>query len=162
MTTPLQDIGYVLKTTELGSVSFMENIMKTIRRYKKFDSEKRFLMLTDKLIILLTMANAGLIGSVRFEIKKIKENDKLTEEEANAKIAEHNESIIFTNTIFDELKAEVEALEDYIQSDTKSTMTQMSSKLDEVLLGPYYQAGRELMANSKTDFEHLHSTHKDI
>ena len=161
MTTPLQDIGYVLKNTELGSVSFMENIMKTIRRYKKFDSEKRFLMLTDKLIILLTVANAGLIGSTSYDIRKIKEGDE-SQEEKNAKIIELNESIVFINKIFDELKAEVEALEDYIQSDTKSTLTQMSGKLDEVLLGPYYQAGRELMANSKTDFEHLHSTHKDI
>lgn len=105
-------------------------------------------MLTDKLIIMLTVAQTGIIGSNMSDIKRINESDK-TQEEKNEKIDNINKSIRFFNNVFEEIKA----LEDYIQSDSKSIMTDMHHKLDEVLMGPYYQAGQELMENSKNDFE---------
>lgn len=55
----------------------------------------------------------------------------------------------YINTIDNEFSE----LEDFIQGKTKNHMENMNNKLDEVLLGPYYAAGEELMKTAKSDLE---------
>jgi len=119
-------------------------------------------MLTDKFIIMLTASQTGLMTAIMADIRRTREHGELTPEEKEAKIAESRDTMVCINKIFEEIKAEVEALEDYIQSDTKSILTQMNHKLEEVLLGPYYQAGKELMENSKEDFSKRENNCKEI
>ena len=133
-------------------MKMMDDIQRTINRYKRFDSEQRFLMLTDKLVLMFTFGSSAFIMANQHRIDTIDTDKTLTDEQKLAQKKEILEQFNKVSDIFDMIKGELFALEDFIQSDTKSILNKVDNKLDEVLMGPYYAAGKELMANAGKDF----------
>lgn len=139
---------------ELFERTFSE-IKGMIKRYEKFPPETRFLMLIDKLTIILTMARTVMTLQQQMELNKIDNNTELSDE---VKLEKKQQMVIRldeSTEIMDLLKKELFALEDFIQSDTKSILSKMNNKLDEVLMGPYYASGKELMKNAHVEFDDL-------
>lgn len=130
----------------------IDEIQKTIKRYEKFPPEQRFLMLTDKLILLITVGKTITTFRAHEEIKTIEKTEGLSAEQKSEKVSQFLGKCDKVGSVFDSVKNELNALEEYIQSDTKSILTKIDKQLDEVLMGPYYAAGKELMANADIDF----------
>lgn len=135
-----------------------EEINQTLKRYEKFPAETRFLMLVDKLIILLTFSKTAMTLEQQNEFNNIERDENLTDQEKQISKQKLSFRINSFSSTFDLLKKELFALEEFIQSDTKSILNKMENKLDEVLLGPYYTSGKELMENAKNEFNDLSST----
>ena len=133
-------------------MQFVEDMRKTIKRYEKFPAEQRFLMLTDKLILSITFMKMAMNMSSSDEIKLINDQAELTDEQKSERTLGVLSKCEKVSGIFDLIKNEFEALEGFIQSDSKSILDKMENKLDEVLLGPYYTAGLELMKNAENHF----------
>lgn len=134
-----------------------EEINQTIKRYEKFPPETRFLMLIDKLLIVLTISKSMMTLEQQNEFNKIEENEILTDQEKQIQKQKLSFRVNTFSSTFDLLKKELFSLEDFIQSDSKSILHKMENKLDEVLLGPYYASGKELMKNAKNEFSELSS-----
>lgn len=130
----------------------IEEFANSIKRYEKYPLEARFLMLTDKLLWGLSIIKALTLGAFETDIRRISEL-KIDEKEKSEKIADIHARCDKMETIFELFKQEINALEEFIQKDTKNSLEYMESKLDEVLMGPYYKAGLELMHESKKNFE---------
>src|SRR5947208_766076 len=120
----------------------IDNIYDIIKRYEKFSPEIRFLMFMDKLQILISSFKILNNASISSAINKIK-SENIDAEEKKEKIQNIMNKNDQLNTVFDLIKKELDSFEVYIQSDTKSILTNIDKKLDEVLLGPYYKAGLE-------------------
>lgn len=131
----------------------MDDLQKTIKRYEKFPPEQRFLMLTDKLILMVTFAKTAMTFTTETAIKNIEKTEGLSGEQKTEKITQLLTKYDKVGNLFELVKSELNALEDFIQSDSKSILNNMESKLDEVLLGPYYAAGKELMTTAGKDFD---------
>ena len=131
--------------------NLMDDVERTLKRYDKFTLEQRFLMLTDKLILLITIFKTALLSD-DFVLRQIEQDTNLTLQEKIDKKDDRMRKMARFGGLFDIFKNELFKLEDFIQSDTKSAMHKMEGKLDEVLLGPYYAAGKEMMANANASF----------
>lgn len=136
-------------------ISMIEDLHRVIKRRQKFEPERRFLMLTDNLVLLVTGLRTGMMGISCDDIRLIEKNENLTPEQKKKEIENINDAIEKTSEVVDTFRNELYALEDYIQSDSKSILKNMENKLDEVLLGPYYKAGQEMMKNAKDEFHNF-------
>src|SRR5689334_3185548 len=131
----------------------IHELSKWVKRYEKFSPETRFLMLIDKIQMILMAGKlaAGEAGDHQIEIYK--KDDKLTPQEKGEKIeteVKRNEAI---NLSLEIIQNEFNALEDFIQSDSRSILKKMESKLDEFLEGPDYKPGQKVMQEAKKDFD---------
>ena len=108
-------------------------------------------MFIDKLQLTITaFKNFNTIMSAD-EIKKLSSIDLSVDE----RIAKQDDIQHKSNKLEDLLssfRSELDDLEEFIQGKTESSMKDMERKLDEVLLGPYYHSGREMMLSAKRDF----------
>lgn len=142
-----------LKLSDEIFLKFMDDLQKSIKRYSKFNDEIRFLMLIDKIMIFLTAVKSLSFFDMNSKMNDINKNNQLSDTDKSNKLSSIISKYEQMDTIFELVKNEFTALEDYIQKDSKSILNKMENKLDEVLLGPYYRAGMELMENSKNNFK---------
>lgn len=142
----------LLQSSEELIKSTMIDFQKMIKRYEKFPDEVRFLMLTDKLHLFLLLLKSVINITYSDEIRFLERKVELTPEEKSEKVSEIHIKIDSISYSFDLLKNELDLLENYIQSDSKSRLNSIETKMDELLLGPYYKSGIELMKNAQTDF----------
>nr|QBK90318.1 MAG: hypothetical protein LCPAC102_02310 [Pithovirus LCPAC102] len=136
----------------------MENMLKYMSEYiesrKKFGYETRFLMLLDKFKIVIIAAKITMLNDVDKQIQNIRNDEENINDDNELKkksilLLENNKDVILK--YIDIINMEIEEFEDFIMSDTKSYIKSIHDKIDEVLMGPYYTAGIELMKNSETD-----------
>lgn len=130
--------------TELG---------KWIKRYEKFPPEIRFLMLIDKIQMLLMVGKLAFAGDCESNVDRINDDDKLTPEEKSNKIGKIIKNSEALDLAIELVKHEFDTLEDFIQSDTRSILKNMENKLDEFLDGPDYENGNKIMQEAKADFD---------
>jgi len=133
----------------------IEDIGLTIKRYEKYDDELRFTMLADKLILSITLIKAAMMMSMQEEIRRINENKDMPQEQK-----EEKSKLILLNCggmsgILDLIKNEFNKLDDFIRSDSKTTLKNIENKLDEVLLGPDYNNGKEMMNIAKIHYDSI-------
>lgn len=114
-------------------MKFFSDINKCIKRYEKFPPETRFLMLIDKIQMSILVAKLATTAIADTEITKTNKNQQLSNDQKSQKIHEINrqmDEVAFTCNL---IEKEFNALEEYIQSDTKSILNNMEKKLDAVL-----------------------------
>jgi DNA repair ATPase RecN len=133
-------------------MKIIDDLQKTINRYEKYPDEIKYLMLIDKIFILIAFSKNGAMIWAQEEIKKVK-NLPLSEEEKTEQSKQILLKVDKISETIDLVKNQLNGLENFIQSETKSSLTHMEKKLDEVLLGPYYAAGIEMMNNAMKDFD---------
>lgn len=134
-------------------VRIVDDLQKSIKRYEKFPPEQRFLMLTDKVIMIISLLKTLMVASTQDQIRKIEQKEDLSVEQKSEKTTQLLAKCDKIGNIFELVRAEFNALEDFIQNDTKSILSNIEEKLNEVLLGPYYAAGQELMKTASKEFD---------
>ena len=133
----------------------IEDIGLTIKRYEKYDDELRFTMLADKLILSITFIKTGIMISMQDQIRRVNEDKEISQEQRDEK-----SKLIVINcdkisSILNLIKNEFNKLDEFIRSDSKSTLKNIENKLDEVLLGPDYNNGKEMMNCAKIHYDSI-------
>mgnify|MGYP007117522490 CR=1 FL=1 len=126
---------------------------KWMKRYEKFPPETRFLMLIDKIQMLIMAGKLAAGADSENQIERYQNDEKLTPQEKGQKIEKVIKNVEALNTSIELIQNEFNALEDFIQSDTKSILKRMEGKLDAFLDGPDYEPGQKIMQEAKTEFE---------
>ena len=139
----------------LGNISqamkHVHELATWMKRYEKFTPETRFLMLADKLQMLLMGLKVALAKNYEDHIKHVDHEDLSPQAKTDKKEhLIHEEEAI--NLALQIIAKEFDALEDFIQSDSKSHLKNIEDKLDAVLEGPDYKPGQEIMNNAQNDF----------
>ena len=131
----------------------MNGMSATLDRYRKYPDEIRFLMMFDKMHVMLDVGKMALLEYYKNEIKKINLSDDLNEKQKAEKINNILRIEGQIGTLIKVLNEELDDLDKFIQSETKSRLKSMEDKLDAFLLGPDYAPGNELMKDAKKDLE---------
>lgn len=129
-------------------------IAEFAEKYSTYDEITRCILLIDKLQLTITAGKIGAIAGFDEDIRKITDHPNHSDEKKNQLITEINTRIEGTEKAFDIVIEEFNFLEKVIRQKNDTPLQNMERKLDEVLLGPYYQAGKELMENAHNDFTH--------
>lgn len=127
----LASIGFE-KTACAGIIA----LANTIDKYKDKPDEIRFCLLVDKVKLILDLASAFGINVGYFLGSSLVEKELLEK----------------TGSALKDIREEFEQLEMYIIGRRQLEHKEIIRKLDDVLLGPDYQEGKEMMEAAKSDF----------
>ena len=133
----------------------IEDIGLTIKRYEKYDDELRFTMLADKLILSITFIKTAIMMSMQDQIRRINDDKEISQEQKDEKSKLIVISCDKISGILNLIKNEFNKLDDFIRSDSKTTLKNIENKLDEVLLGPDYNNGKEMMNIAKIHYDSI-------
>ena len=136
-------------------------IAKFAEKYSTYDDTTRCVLLLDKLQILMTGGMVAAAATYDNDIKRISDNADYSDEKKIQLIAEVNTLVEATEKSFEIVMKEINFMEGVIREKKDTPLQNIERKLDEVLLGPYYSAGKELMASAYNDFTN-HANEKPI
>ena len=108
----------LLKNKSLAD--FMTSLVGFTDRYKKFEPEIRFILLTDKLRILFKVLQGITTISISEDDKWTLNDKKKTEEQKIEEISRRNILSETFNKVFDSVQNEIEALECFVQGSSKT------------------------------------------
>ena len=132
-------------------VKHVHELATWMKRYDKFTPEVRFLMLVDKLQMVLIAFKFVLAKDYEFQIKRVDSEGLSDQEKINKKdTLVHEEEAGSLALQF--IAKEFDALEDFIQSPTKTCVKSIEDKLDQFLNGPDYEPGNKIMKGAENDF----------
>lgn len=136
-------------------IQHIEGIAKLVEDYRKYDDATHYMLLVDKIKIILLTFRSLAIASHDDDIYRANLQvvaNESTDEERALSITRIEEIKKQTCTVFDLLNDEIAGLQQFIMSRNTGPMQNIENKLDEVLLGPDYPLGQELMRKSQEDF----------
>jgi hypothetical protein len=99
---------------------FMTSLVGFTDRYKKFEPEIRFMLLTDKLRILFKVLQGITAVSIAEDDCRIMNDKNKTEERKLEDVSRQNILSDTFNKVFDSVQNEIEALENFVQGTTKT------------------------------------------
>jgi len=93
---------------------YMQSLVEFVDRYKYFDSQTRFILLTDKIMMLFKFLHGVAAVQTADEIRCVMTNSHLTEDQKKTEIEHKNTLLDGSNKIFNLVFKEITALEDFI------------------------------------------------
>ena len=98
----------------------LNEVATFIKGYKKYSPEIRFLMLIDKLKIMLLVSKLAASGSLTAAMEGMNKDERLTPEQKSKESERFITKANNMEVMFELIKKEFEDLEEFIQSDTKT------------------------------------------
>jgi hypothetical protein len=128
----------------------VDTIVNIIQRYRRYPNETRFMMLLDKLYIVLETSPMFVHDKHKFLSESIQKNNEENKEERQNKLNQDRDKIL---NCIDMIKHELDDLQQYLFKHNDTLLDTIDKKLDSVLLGPDYPQGKNLMNEAKNDFD---------
>ena len=132
-------------------IKHVHELAAWMKRYEKFTPEVRYLMLVDKLQMLLVALKFIMAKDYDTQIKRVDTEDLSDQDKVNRKDElVHEEEAV--NLALNFIRKEFDSLEDFIQAPTKTSVKNIEDKLDQFLDGPDYAPGNKIMKEAENDF----------